>query len=941
MAVRLFLFLLFASMAPAQPVGALRGTVADRSGAVLPGASVRVVLAEKTYSTVAATDGTYSLSGLPPGEYAIRVSFPAMSAYDGSVEIASGKTTACDVQLAVGQGRTVVTVKSDAGPRVSTDAQNNASALVLRGADLDALADDPDSLAADLQALAGPGDGPNGGQVFIDGFSGGRLPPKESIREVRVNQNPFSAEFDKFGMGRVEVLTKPGADRLRGQLSFSYSNAVMDARNPFLATRPDYSNRLFGASLAGPLGPRVSLSLDAERREVDDSAVIGATVLDPVSLAATPYHAASPNPSRRTTFSPRLDARLSPNHNLTGRYNYTRIGRDSTGTGDFMLESRAYAEGDTAHTLQLTETGVLSQRTVNETRLQMFRTRATQTGDNLVPALNVLDSFVGGGAQTGNAYIQRSAWEVHNITSHVAGRHALRFGLRMRTAGLSDNSPTNFGGTFTFSGGAGVMLDNAFKPILDAAGQPRMVNLTSLERYRRTLFFGRQGLSAAQIRALGGGAAQFSIVTGNSLSEVRQTDIGIFFQDEWRIRPNLTLTAGLRYETQTNISDRSDFAPRLGLAWAPGGQTGKTGKTVFRIGSGVFYDRFPDTLVLQSLRFNGVAERQYMINNPEFYPSFPPVNELKAQSRPQTVRQIQGGLRTPQLLEGAVSVERQLPWHTTVSSTLNVAHGTHLLRMRNINAPVAGTAMRPYGGDGNIYEYESGGLLNQRQWIVNVNGRPSVNTSFFSYYSLVHSRANTDTVSTMPANPYDLSGEYGRTSYDVHNRFLLGGSAETPGQVRFSPYIYLHSGGAYNITSGRDLNGDSLFTERPALVNDAARAGVIATPYGLLDPNPAPGAAMIPRNFGNTPSYFTVNMRVSRTFAFGPALASNGQRTERRFHLMAAISARNLFNHVNLAAPVGNLTSPLFGKSTQTVGTLGPGAASMNRHVDALLRLTF
>src|SRR5690606_35173090 len=99
---------------------------------------------------------------------------------------------------------------------VSLDPANNASATVLRESELEALPDDPEELEAALQALAGGSAGPNGGQIYIDGFTGSRLPPKEAIREIRINNNPFSAEYDRPGFGRIEILTRPGADRFRG-----------------------------------------------------------------------------------------------------------------------------------------------------------------------------------------------------------------------------------------------------------------------------------------------------------------------------------------------------------------------------------------------------------------------------------------------------------------------------------------------------------------------------------------------------------------------------------------------------------------------------------------------------------------------------------------------------------------------------------------------------
>ncbi len=134
-----------------------------------------------------------------------------------------------------------------------------------------------------MQALAGPGAGSSedGAQIYIDGFTGGRLPPKESIREIRINRNPFSAEYDRLGYGRVEIFTKPGTDRFRGQAFFNFNDEALNARSPFAATRAPYQSRRYGGNISGPLASkRASFFFDFERRETDDNNVVSAIVLD-------------------------------------------------------------------------------------------------------------------------------------------------------------------------------------------------------------------------------------------------------------------------------------------------------------------------------------------------------------------------------------------------------------------------------------------------------------------------------------------------------------------------------------------------------------------------------------------------------------------------------------------------------------------------------------
>ena len=337
------------------------------------------------------------------------------------------------------------------------------------------------------------------------------------------------------------------------------------------------------------------------------------------------------------------------------------------------------------------------------------------------------------------------------------------------------------------------------------------------------------------------------------------------------MRPNLTLSLGLRYETQTNIHDWRDVAPRIGFAWAPGGSSkGRAQqKTVIRGGFGMFYDRFAENLTLQSIRFNGVNQQQYIVNNPDFFPNIPSLSALNGQLVPQSTWRVDQNLRAPYILQTAIGIERQLPFNTTIATTFTNSHALHLLRARDINAPYPGIGDRPYGDVGNLFLYESTGVLNQNQWITNVNSRVNRNLSLFAFYVLNHANSNTDGATTYPANPYNLATEYGRSSLDVRHRFVLGGSIGGPLKLRFSPFVIAHSGSPFNITTGSDPFGDATFAQRPAFATDLSRSSVRVTPFGAFDLNPLPGETIIPRNYAEGPGYFSLNLRVSKTFGFG------------------------------------------------------------------------
>ncbi|HSK63002.1 MAG TPA: carboxypeptidase-like regulatory domain-containing protein, partial [Pyrinomonadaceae bacterium] len=520
-----------------QRAGSLRGQVLDELGGAIVGASVTAIDGKGVEKAVVTNDGgTYTISGLAPGKYTVRVTNAGFAMSETpDVEVVTGKAQQLDVTLKVAIEEQRVTIAADTR-ELSTEPDNNAGAVVLRGDDIDSLPDDPDDLAAALQALAGPSAGPNGGQIFVDGFTGGRLPPRSSIREIRINSNPFSAEYDRLGFGRIEILTRPGTERYRGQASFNFNDESLNARNPFATRRPPLQTRSYGGNFGGPIVKRkASFFVDFDKRDIDDEALIVAQVLDENNNIVG-FSETVAIPSRRTSFSPRVDFQISPNHTLIARYNYTKNMR-VTGVGGFSLPSRAYDTQNTNQSIQLTETAIINKTIINETRFEFEHSRNSQDADNSIPTIDVSEAFTGGGSQVGQSHSVDKEFELSNNTSFVMGAHSMKTGVRIRSVHITQFCPQNFGGTFTFFGGS-------VGPILDANDNPvgGTEVITSIERFRRTQVFLERGLSGAEIRLLGGGASQFRLSDGNPETKVSQWNFGGFFQDDWKVRPNLTLS---------------------------------------------------------------------------------------------------------------------------------------------------------------------------------------------------------------------------------------------------------------------------------------------------------------------------------------------------------------------------------------------------------------
>lgn len=886
-----------------QRAGSLKGQVLDELGGAIVGATVTAIDGKGVEKTVVTNDGgSYTINGLAPGKYTVRAVNAGFAITETpDVEIVSGKAQQVDLTLKVAIEEQKVTVAADSR-ELSTEPDNNAGAVVLKGDDIDALPDDPDDLAAALQALAGPSAGPNGGQIFVDGFTGGRLPPRASIREIRINSNPFSAEYDRLGFGRIEILTRPGTDRYRGQASFNFNDDALNSRNAFADTRPPIQTRQYGGNFGGPLlKKKASFFVDFDKRDVEDQTIVVGQLLDSNNNIVG-FSETVPIPSRRTSFSPRVDYQINPNNTLVARYSFSKNER-VTGVGGFSLPSRAYDTQNSEHSIQLTETSIINKTIVNETRFQFEHQTASQDADNSLATLEVQEAFIGGGSQVGQSHTNTNNWEVTNNTSFTKGAHALKFGARVRSVDLLQFSPQNFGGTYTFFGGGfGPKLGPNDEVI--AGTSP----LTSIERFRRTQVFLADGLTGAQIRLLGGGATQFRLSAGNPETTVSQWDFGGFFQDDWKFRPNLTLSVGLRYENQKNIDSNLNFAPRIGFAWSPGGQQSKT---VIRGGYGVFYERVSESLTLQAERLNGVNQQSYTVQNPDFFPLIPDAATLASFAVPSSVYRLSDGLQAPYTLQAVFSVERQLPHNITVATSYINIHTLHVLRTRPLNAPLPGTFIPGVPESGvrplncadfippeinpstrcNIFGYESSGRYSQNQLIINFNSRLTRTTSLNAYYVLAKANSDADGTGSLPANPYDLSTEYGRASGDIRHRFVMTGNIRAPWGISLNPFVIVQSGRPFNITLGRDVNGDTLNTERPALAPAGAdcadQINIKCTPYGNFKLTFAPGDVMIPRNFGEGPGSTTVNLRVSKTWSFGSeggganANRQNGQGDQR------------------------------------------------------------
>jgi len=355
-----------AATASTGPQATIRGKIADPTGALIPGATVTVSNSKgQTVATATAdASGGYEAHAPAPGTYSVTATFQNFAPFvTQGIVVAAGQVKRIDITMAIEAAQQTVTV-SDETPTVSVEADANSNSLVIKGKDLDALSDDPDELSNELSALAGPSAGPNGGQIYIDGFTGGQLPPKSSIREIRVNQNPYSAEFDKLGFGRIEILTKPGTDKLHGQFMIQGNDSSFNTGNPFTANIPSYYSDQYNGTLNGSLNKRTSFFISVEHRGQNLDSVYDAACDATGNCPVDGITGAIANPRSRTNVSPRIDFQIGQKNTLTIRYQYYH-NSESGDLGSTQLPTGATGEVTNDNNLQISDTEVINDHFVN------------------------------------------------------------------------------------------------------------------------------------------------------------------------------------------------------------------------------------------------------------------------------------------------------------------------------------------------------------------------------------------------------------------------------------------------------------------------------------------------------------------------------------------------------------------------------------------------
>ncbi len=910
-----------------QTGASVKGTVLDPEGLAVPGAAITLTPSNgtKAIESKSGQDGSFDVESVPAGTYTVTVTMQGFGSFVKQGVRIGGQPVKIDVKLSIEEQSTTITVTTNEN-QVSVDPDSNGSAVVVKGADLEALSDDPDELSNELTALAGPASGPNGGQIYVDGFTGGQLPPKSAIREIRINQNPFSSQYDKPGFGRIEILTKPGTDKLHGNFSLQGMDRSFNTVTPFLqgGTQPDYHQIFFLGSFSGSLNKKTSFNIAGSHRNIQDnnvfsgtiasSAATGGTLCAPGSGTACSANALPPNlratfaPRTRYDFSPRLDYALSEKNTLTMRYQVEHNDATNAGVGGLVLPTAGYSTNSRENTLQISDTQIYSARVINETRFEFQREQYQQRPNSFGPTFSVIGSFTGGGSSAGTQSSTGDHIEVQNYTSMQLAKNFIRVGGRLRVDRQAQFSNTGANSSFSYRTIGDYLNNNPFQYIVTNYANNRV-----------------------------GG---------------RVSDIGVYAEDDWKAKPNLTLSYGIRYEAQGGISSDHDLAPRLSVNYGVPRKTGNP-LTVLRFGYGIFYDRFGIEPIVTTILQNGVnsAQQIFRASGNNTLPGCAPGSVAACGSGISSANTIYSrpqSLRSAYNSQIAAGVDQQLPHKSSISMTYINTTGIHQYFSRAL--PSTGTSLQ--------YQFQSGGYFKQNQLLF--NGRSQVTPSFsiFGFYALNFVHSNTNGATSFQTDSLNPAVDYGRPTFGNRSRLFMAGNWTAPFKFQVSPFMIVNSGTPYSITTGVDTNGDSIINDRAQFSANALSGGSCLNAANFSAPTPAVGLEYnrTPMGYCTGPAAVSVNTRIVRAFGFGPktgpAANQNNQGGQRgppgggprggggsggggggfngfggggassghKYTVSLGAQILNLFNNVNYATPNGNISSSLFGRSQALQG---------------------
>ncbi|HWZ01409.1 MAG TPA: TonB-dependent receptor [Edaphobacter sp.] len=823
-----------ASLAHAQNLPSIRGSVVDPTGATVPGATVRLESPAGDLLTQTTVDdaGNFLLTNLHAGTFSLAVpAFSGFAAHTQTLRLTTGVTT---IKITLDPEAINQQVNVGAEQSLSTDTSANRDTVSVTGSDLKKLPVFDQDYIATLTPFLDASAGSSGGvTLIVDGVEMKSVGVSASaIQEVRINNDPYSAEFTRPGRGRIEIITKPGSPNFHGEVNFIDRNAIFNAKNYFSPVRPPESRRIYEGHLSGPIGHggHTSFITSASYRQQDTAAVVNA--IGPNG----PIIENVLTPNRNSQYSLRVTHDFSPNHRLSLGYNFENSTSTNAGVGGITLAEAGYNLNSREDDAILNDRIIISPTLINQLQITLEKDEDVTQSVTNAQSIQVSGSFIGGGAQADVAKTENTI-HVNEIITWSHGKHYIRAGVQLpQFSRRAVDDHTNRLGTYKFS------------------------SLSSYSGNTPYVFTAQQG-------------------PGRGLYWINE--FGSFIQDQIKLSPKLQLALGLRYDWQTFLPDNNNLAPRISLAYAP-----SDGKTILRVGTGVFYDRtggdFPATVKLH----NGVVLYSVQIPNPVF--PLPPTTNFSAY--PTNLAQFDPHVRTPYAFQYSAGVERQIQKTLTLTAAYRGQVQIKSFRSRDANAPIlppnpslTANYPRPNLNYGQIQQIESGSRTLLNALDLSFRGQAGRWFTGQGQYTISSFYGNTGGINAFPQNQYLPNDEWGRSTQDRLQRFNLLGNINPDHWLSLGVGATLYSAPPYNEITGNDFYHTGLGNARPTgVARNTLQGGGVAS-LDLL---------------------YNHDFRLTK------------EKGDKAKILSAGASAFNVLNHPNFTSYIGTLSSSRFGQPT-------------------------
>ena len=787
--------------APA-PLPAFTGTVTDGTGAIVPGAEVRLLAADGTVAAtaVADADGSFRLQPAHPGQYTVSVTMSGFQSVTQSVHAATTATVPLSLVLTTAMSVQQVTVNASTSVDL-TSSDSNGDTAVMTSDDLKDLPVFDNDYVTAMGAFLDSGDTATAGTgLMVDGVEANRaMVSPSAVQEVHINQDPYSARYYRPGRGQIEIITRQAERDYHGQFNFLFRDSDMNAQQEFSPSKPFEQRRIYEGNVTGPVlfAPKSAFLFSFNRAEEDLDAVVNATIAPTPDNPDGIENLNVPAPTRDTEFSLRVGHQFSDSNNAYVMYAFQDSSNQNEGVGNQTLPEAGYNNQYREDDLTFHDDYVVSADTLNQASLVLERTNDPITDVQEGPQINVNGNFIGGSAQDDQVSSEYNL-RANEMITWTHGKNLLKYGLNLpHFSRRVFDDHTDEDGTYSFS------------PTYAPDGT---LTATAIQEQQA------------------GDPSAYSIKQGQTRFVYHQQEVGAFVQDQIKLAPRFSITPGLRYDWQNFLpGDVKNFSPRFSFALV----LDQKHEVVLRGGGGIYFDRIGSSPLLDIARYQDAKLRLLQISANQQPLCYPISDCLDASALPPPVVERAPGLRTPYQIQYGVLIERKVGEKGNLSVGGRVNKGVDVFRSIDLNAPLGPDfSTRPDPNFSQMRQMQSAGAQKGAALDINYRGRFNKRFTGFAWYSLSHYGNNTSGIWWFPEQQQNPNADWGPADWDQRQHFGVYAMLNPQHMLNLGVGVFANSGRPWTVLTGTDAYGDNLFNARP---DGVARNSEIGPDYSDLD----------------------------------------------------------------------------------------------------------